>query len=139
MINAKIAGQGTMVDVGGALPEILNGILELATAPAPVAPVLEVISTTETDETESAENALARLQLNGEPVTLEALRGLTVGDEVLHKQSGAITVHLGITYIRNESALIRLFAGYINSVSEEGFFADICIAGNESFVYISEL
>lgn len=32
LINAKIAGQGSAVDVGGALPQILSGILELAQA-----------------------------------------------------------------------------------------------------------
>ena len=30
LINAKIAGQGSAVDVGGALPQILSWILELA-------------------------------------------------------------------------------------------------------------
>lgn len=30
LINEKIAGQGSAVDVGGALPQILSGILELA-------------------------------------------------------------------------------------------------------------
>lgn len=32
LIDAKIAGQGSAVDVGGALPQILSGILELAQA-----------------------------------------------------------------------------------------------------------
>lgn len=36
MVAKKIAGQGTMVDVGGGLPAILNGILdEIAAIPAP--------------------------------------------------------------------------------------------------------
>lgn len=30
LIDAKIAGQGTNIDAGSALPEILNGILDLA-------------------------------------------------------------------------------------------------------------
>lgn len=33
LINAKIAGQGSAVDTGGALPTILSEILELATTP----------------------------------------------------------------------------------------------------------
>lgn len=36
LIAKKIAGQGTMVDVGGSLPAILNGILDkIAAIPAP--------------------------------------------------------------------------------------------------------
>lgn len=35
IIAAKIAGQGTNVDAGSALPEILNGILDLIPEPAP--------------------------------------------------------------------------------------------------------
>lgn len=31
LIDAKIAGQGSAIDIGGALPAILGGILELAT------------------------------------------------------------------------------------------------------------
>lgn len=33
LIDAKIAGQGSAIDIGGALPAILGGILELATPP----------------------------------------------------------------------------------------------------------
>lgn len=36
LIDAKIAGQGSAVDAGSALPTILNGILELATQSGPV-------------------------------------------------------------------------------------------------------
>lgn len=36
LIDAKIAGQGSAVDTGSALPQILNGILELATQQGPV-------------------------------------------------------------------------------------------------------
>lgn len=35
LIAAKIAGQGTMVDVGGGLPTILNEIIDLIPAPSP--------------------------------------------------------------------------------------------------------
>lgn len=36
LIDAKIAGQGSAIDIGGALPAILGGILELATQSGPV-------------------------------------------------------------------------------------------------------
>lgn len=36
LIDAKIAGQGSAIDIGGALPAILGGILELATQAGPV-------------------------------------------------------------------------------------------------------
>lgn len=35
LIDAKIAGQGTNIDAGAALPEILKGILELLPEPSP--------------------------------------------------------------------------------------------------------
>lgn len=38
LIKAKIAGQGSAVDVGSALPAILEGIVDLASSGSPVAP-----------------------------------------------------------------------------------------------------
>lgn len=41
LIGAKIAGQGSAVDAGGALPAILDGILDIIAAiPTPAAPLI---------------------------------------------------------------------------------------------------
>lgn len=48
LINAKIAGQGSAVDVGGALPSILSEILDLASA-APSIPDPVVVDATLTN------------------------------------------------------------------------------------------
>ena len=49
LIDAKIAGQGTMVDVGGALPTILTEILNLASAGQNVQPDWDQQNNTEPD------------------------------------------------------------------------------------------
>lgn len=60
LIAKKIAGQGTMVDVGNGLPAILNGILdEIAAIPAPPETVIFDL----TDFPKSSEIALPESRL----------------------------------------------------------------------------
>lgn len=61
LIDTKIAGQGSAVDAGSALPAILNGILELAATP-PARKVLEIPSNF---EDVSVEEALTKIKING--------------------------------------------------------------------------
>lgn len=65
LIDAKIAGQGSAVDTGSALPAILNGILELAATP----PAKKIIHIIETFEDASFEEALTKIEINGEQVS----------------------------------------------------------------------
>lgn len=65
LIDAKIAGQGSAVDVGSALPAILNGILELAATP----PAKKVIEIEDTFENVSIEEALTNIKINGVQVS----------------------------------------------------------------------
>lgn len=65
LIDAKIAGQGSAVDTGSALPAILNGILELAATP----PARKVIEITEDFQDLSIEEALTKIKINGAQVS----------------------------------------------------------------------
>lgn len=65
LIDAKIAGQGSAVDAGSALPAILDGILELATTP----PAKKVIEITEEFQDLSIEEALTKIKINGAQVS----------------------------------------------------------------------
>ena len=65
LIDTKIAGQGSAVDAGSALPAILNGILELAATP----PARKVIEITKTFQDVSIENALTKIKINGAQVS----------------------------------------------------------------------
>lgn len=96
LINAKIAGQGSAVDVGGALPQILSGILEVAQAAQK--PKLEIETATE-DTT--VEQVLALLEINGKHPTLEDLFNLEVGTVVSSDGYGemiAATIQKGPTF-----------------------------------------
>ena len=75
LINAKIAGQGSAIDIGGALPAILNGILELATqggGGGSTKHVLSIESVTP-GSAESYTDALARIKYDGAALTLAQL------------------------------------------------------------------
>ena len=79
LIDAKIAGQGSAVDVGGALPAILSEILNLATAPKkPV--ILTVVSLVEDG---TAQDALNALQINGQNPTFDELAALDYSNVVI--------------------------------------------------------
>ena len=70
LINAKIAGQGNQVDIGGALAEILT---ELVNA-SPEQHILEILQVPDNYRTE--DEVLALLKLDGETPTKEQLSAL---------------------------------------------------------------
>lgn len=57
LIDAKIAGQGSAVDAGSALPAILNGILDLATQSPEIPHAIELSGAPQASMTTVAELA----------------------------------------------------------------------------------
>jgi hypothetical protein len=104
LINAKIAGQGSAVDVGGALPQILSGILEIAQSGQK--PVLEIEMQAE-DET--VEHVLDLLTLNGKTPTLEEMLDFEVGSVVYVQGFGKM---LATIVNKTAFALIIMFGFY---------------------------
>ena len=137
LINAKIAGQGSAVDVGGALPAILSEILNLATVPAQPH-VLRVLSISDADESEA--DALARLTLDGEHVTKEQLINLlTESTTVEYAMQNYIYrfVPTYSTYDGDDESL-NIFCGASFGL-ERGYAILISLIGDESHVTVYEM
>lgn len=127
LIDAKIAGQGTMVDVGGALPTILTEILNLASAGQnvqpdwnqqnntepdyiknkPVTHVLEVLEEAE-DETSLAE-VLPLLKFDGETPTVEQLKSINPLNTIVEYDGKKLAIG-GVD--TNYNSLI-IYSGYV--------------------------
>lgn len=69
LISAKVAGQGSMVDIGDALPAILNGLADIVAEAAGNTPMLVLKQTAITDW-QSGEETVA-------PADIEATLGIT--------------------------------------------------------------
>lgn len=80
LIDAKIAGQGSAVDVGGALPQILSGILEIAQSGAQKT-IVKVEQTS--DSTISTEEALSYIKINGGTATFDSLMELELSKTII--------------------------------------------------------
>lgn len=121
LIDAKIAGQGSAVDVGGALPTILSEILNLASnPPVPQKRVLSILSTVQNG---TVEEALAAIRLDGEQVDLETLIALPPDSFVItcdiSGYSGSVYVPTFVSQI-NEGGETRflVFAGYDSAAQD---------------------
>ena len=122
LINAKIAGQGSAVDVGGALPAILSEILNLATAPKkPV--ILTVVSFVEDG---TAQDALNALQINGQNPTFDELAALDYSNVVI-LNSGQY--YIPTFYIISDTSL-GISAGFASTNFEESIDIDINVDAN---------
>lgn len=148
LINAKIAGQGSAVDVGGALPQILSGILELAQASAPKT-VVEMVGSVEDG---TLEEALAALTIDGEPATVEKLLSLDISQfvikrerkvgepEVTHNEYYTPTFK-NAAFIDNVCQYINICGGFSNPATDGLMLAEISLelVDGTSTVYVSEL
>lgn len=148
LIDAKIAGQGSAVDVGGALPQILSGILELAQAGA-TKTVVEMVGSV-VDGT--LEEALAALTIDGEPATVEKLLSLDISQfvikrvqklgepEVTHTQYYTPTFK-SAAFIDNVCNTITICGGFSNPAIDGLMLADITLqlVDGTSTVYVYEL
>ena len=97
LIDAKIAGQGSAVDAGSALPAILNGILELAVAGSERT-VIEIDS----QFTElSLNDALTHILVNGRRITTfqEIKDALNVGAIVKSDDYYTLIEHIEVSTI----------------------------------------
>ena len=118
LIDAKIAGQGSAVDAGSALPAILNGILELAATP----PAKKVIEIMNTFSQVSIEEALTNIKINGAQV-------LSLSELEPYLEIGTIINHAGtemeivVKYGSIDNGIVVM--GGINS----GSFGSYCILG----------
>lgn len=74
LIEQKIAGQGTNVDAGGALPLILEALVDALEESKPV--VIEILDTGLT--TEPISDFLENMKIDGEPATEEKLLSLSL-------------------------------------------------------------
>lgn len=139
LINAKIAGQGSAVDVGGALPVILSEILNLASA-QPETHVLEILEQGGTaDEPLSKETALSFLLLDGVAPSFEDLQNINPLNTIVIFRDGGESVRQTFTIseiMTASSFYIRggMFQDPNNDVScfEIGFYQ------NGGWVVVSE-
>lgn len=90
LIDAKIAGQGSAIDIGGALPAILGGILELATQGGGGGSTKHVLSIeSETPNiAESYTDALARIKYDGAALTLAQLSAIDWPNTIIVDETG---------------------------------------------------
>lgn len=129
LINAKIAGQGSAVDVGGALPQILSGILELAQSGAGSAThVLEIVSVSEGSESEA--DALARLLLDGVTPTKGQIANIDISTcYVIAEGTKCAIVNL---YSDDDTCIL-------NGGFPDGTYAIISLRGDSSQITVSEV
>lgn len=100
LIEQKIAGQGTNVDAGGALPAILEALVDA------VAPVVIEISAFLADGT--VQDVLNSIKVNGEVPTLETLRSLSLEKHIVIKHS---TIEIAVVYKYITNQTIQFVAG----------------------------
>lgn len=133
LINKKIAGQGSAVDVGGALPAILSEILELASAdPQPQTHVLEIGSLS--DGLESESDALARLSLDAKAVSLNDLVSLDIKNTIIFYDDTIRNKYFNITYKGYTDQSVNIVAGYESSTDDSAETIVIIIDGEYSSV-----
>ena len=133
LIDAKIAGQGSAVDVGGALPAILSEILNLAAAP-PEKHVLEILSVTE--EHETAQELLARMKLDGRSIRTEDFTKLDVLNTylVFNGVEYAITLYNH----NDDGTFVWLRAGFASILGDTETTLEIQIEEDDSYIEFRE-
>lgn len=113
LIDAKIAGQGSAVDAGGALPAILSEILNLATQSPEIPHAIELSKRPETNmttEEELAEIGLTRSEIEA------AIRGERTG-VVTRQRTGVIGDFFPIFRVTKEGESYTIQFGTISPSS----------------------
>lgn len=108
LIEQKIAGQGTNVDAGGALPAILEALVD---AVAPV--VIEVVGLPDG----TVQDVLNSIEVNGEVPTLETLRSLSLEKHIVIKYT---TTELAVVYRYVTNQTIQFVAGGTDTGNNAG-------------------
>lgn len=134
LIDSTIKGQGTNIDGGGQLANILSGILELATAPAPEPEthILEIGSLS--DGLESESDALARLSLDAKAVSLNDLVSLDIKNTIIFYDDTNRNKYYNITYKGYVDQAVTIVAGYESSQDDSADTIVIIIDGEYSSV-----
>jgi len=138
LINAKIAGQGSAVDVGGALPQILSGILEVAQSGAQKT-VVEIVGGVGDG---TLEEALAALTINGEPATYEKIHALEIGQFIIKRLRLGATEFYEPTYFEKGERYVKIAGGYLIPENDEMLMAKINLDTSpdaENIVYVYEI
>ena len=135
LVNAKIAGQGSAVDVGSALPAILNGILELAASGGE----RTVIECTETFERKSAQYALERIKINGNPVSSieDIKRAISPNTIVTIPSYSEQEFRIAYTYDTDDS--FEVSGGVLSSEWGSGFIISIGKVDDDSRIQVAEV
>ena len=102
LIASKIAGQGSAVDAGSALPEILNGIVDLMAAPSRMIKPLSIRYSHFVDKTEN--EAVALMQL-----TEEQLKDLMKGYYPIVQFSNYTLLALTFHDADNDADVVRFY------------------------------
>lgn len=128
LIDAKIAGQGSAVDAGGALTQILSEILELASqGGGAVTHNLEIL-----DDIFDAtyEDALNCLSLDGQTPTVQDLIGLNpLTTIVTRKGNGTKTYAITYFYVEGTD-IVKIYGGNSEFMFEIIFLGDSAAAVN---------
>ena len=135
LIDAKIAGQGSAVDVGSALPAILNGILELAASGGE----RTVIECEETFIQKSAQYALERIKINGKPVSsIEDIKRAISPNTIVTIPSFS-DYEFRIAYTYESDVMFEVSGGILTRDWGGGFIISIYKDGDDSRIDVAEV
>ena len=129
LIAKKIAGQGTMVDVGNGLPAILNGILDkIAAIPAPK-PIFEFAEIPNFENKTAAEVVALNIGFNSEAEVDEFFENLFSGgyEYIIIKHTSSYEVRL--TYGGGHYAGSEKGGAYINCQKSDPSVISVAIYG----------
>lgn len=129
LIDSKIKGQGTNVDAGGALPAILEALVDAVT---PV--VIEVLAFPDG----TVQDVLNSIEVNGEVPTLETLRSLSLEKHIVIKHT---TTEVAVLYKYITSQTIQFIAGGKDSGDNAGasIFININLSADTGSIAFTEV
>lgn len=128
LIDAKIEGQGTMVDVGGALPAILSEILNLATQSPEIPHAIQLSDNPSSSMTTAAELAEIGLTFSEIEAAARGERTGVVAEGHFYPLFSAYVPAIGVAYIRFGSLTVN------NSEVDSWQMWDIRIEGDDAGV-----
>lgn len=139
LINAKIAGQGSAVDVGGALPAILSGIIDLIPAPAEPTHTLEILNGTGDDPVD-AETALSLLKLDGKTPTIDDLMAVKT-NWVVDSGEGGYLFSITVATVTQNFGNKEVYICFGGDYGDFGVYGRISIStvGKNCYIFIQEV
>lgn len=131
LIDAKIAGQGTNVDAGGALPAILEALVDAVT---PV--VIQILGT---PNNVTAQEVIDKLKINGKPATWDLLQSFPE-TSLVYIQPYEYKEWLRVTSFSRDSNSLTFVAGGQDETNQFGALAviNISLLTNNGGIYFAE-